>query len=366
MIKKVSFLDLPTKFKQFKEDFHNDLDDLLNSGNFILGDAVQDLELRLAKYLGVNESIGVGNGTDALFLILRYYGIAKGDHVITTPMSYLASSSSIALNGATPIFSDVDASLNLCPLSIERNITAKTKAILVVHLAGNPANMVEIRRVADKYNLIIIEDCAQSFGAKLGDKYTGAYGNASAVSFHPLKNIGGLGDGGAVFTSDAKLSNWLRKARNHGHISRNDCEFWSVNSRLDALQAKFLQTQLKVYHLELNRRRKLADRYFKGLTKKLRFPALHKEAIPSFNWFVVLCDKREQLCRYLESQGIETKIHYPNLITQLTAAQAMSVEDTQIPNAVNYTKQILSLPIAEHITEADVDYVISKVNDFYR
>lgn len=366
MIKKIAFVDLPAKYKNFKEDFHNDLDDILSTGDFILGDALLELESKLAKFVGMDFAAGVGNGTDALYLALKYFGIGPDDHVITTPMSYLASSSSITLNGAIPIFADVDASLNLCPLSVESRITAKTKAILVVHLAGNPANMIEINRVADKHNLVIIEDCAQSFGAKLGDKYTGSFGNASAVSFHPLKNLGALGDGGAVFTNDSSCDSWLRKARNHGHIGRNDSEFWSINSRLDSLQAKFIQTQLVAYHSELARRRKLAERYYNGLTKELQFPALHKEAHPSFNWFVVLCDQRDELSEHLKANGIETKIHYPNLITQLTAARVIKVEDARIPNAINYTKRILSLPIAEHLTKSDVDYIISKINDFYK
>lgn len=365
-MKNIKFVNLPYKYAAFREQLHKDLDAILDSGQFILGNDVCELEEKIASMLNVKHTLGVANGTDALMLSMRYFGIGKGDEVITTPMSYLASTSSIHLVGATPVFADIDESLNLSLTSIEANITEKTKAIVVVHLAGNPANINLIKQLADKYKLLVIEDCAQAFGAEIGGNYIGSFGDASTVSFHPLKNLGGIGDGGMIFTNSEKCYDWIKIARNHGHTSRDDSAFWSVNSRLDALQARFISTQLETYSNELLRRRSLAKLYKEKLIHSIEFPLVYPTAKPSYNWFVILCENRDDLVKYLASHGIETKVHYPNLITELSANEGEVCKHDQIPNAIFYTSRILSLPIGEHVTKEDVSNIVDIINNFYQ
>ncbi|WP_417815451.1 DegT/DnrJ/EryC1/StrS family aminotransferase [Thalassospira alkalitolerans] len=365
MKKIIKFVDLVSKYRQFQFGFHEDLDRLVSSGAYILGDIVSEFEQALSDFSGVKHAIAVANGTDALVLSLRAGGVVCGDEVITTPMSYLASTSAIALCGAKAVFADVDETLNANPQSIESLITDKTKAILVVHLAGNPANLSEIRNVADRNGLFVIEDCAQALGASFAGEQVGSFGDFAGISFHPLKNLGALGDAGAVLTDNDGYAEWLRKARNHGHISREDCGFWSMNSRLDALQAAFLLRMLKEYPVELKRRRSLAGIYMEELSGTVEFQFCIEGAKPSYNWFILLAEKRADLMRHLDRSGVETKIHYPILIPDMHAAERLTCAPSPLPRARNYVEKILSLPCGEHITEEDAFYITGLIRQFY-
>jgi len=298
-------------------------------------------------------------------LSLKALHIGQGDEVITTPMSYLASTSSIALAGATAVFADVDESLNISTSAIEEAITPKTKAILVVHLAGLPADMNNIMKLALKYELAVIEDCAQSFGALYDGVPVGSLGDIATVSFHPLKNLGAIGDGGAIFLDNTEQNDWLNQARNHGHSSRDECEFWSINSRLDSLQARFISSQLSNYQDELNRRRTLAAIYYRELKGIVSFPQIHQDCVPSYNWFMILADNREALVAHLAKCAIETKIHYPKLISQLKSASENTCIVNDLSNAQHKLELILSLPNSEHISEDDVLLICREIQSFY-
>ncbi|MCG7537121.1 DegT/DnrJ/EryC1/StrS family aminotransferase [Pseudoalteromonas sp. OOF1S-7] len=365
MGKEIPFVDLPYRYAKYKAYYHQDLDIVLNSGQFILGNEVTLFEQELAAYHGASHAVGVGNGTDALILALQAFGIGSGDEVITTPMSYLASTSSIVMAGAKPVFADVDNSLNLCPDSVALKITAKTKAILVVHLSGNPADIVSLRALADQHGLILIEDCAQAIGATVQGKKVGTFGDAACFSFHPLKNIGGIGDGGAIILDSEEHARWLKIARNHGHANRDECSFWSVNSRLDALQARFLMTQLNLYEEELTRRQGIARIFCNELSGVVQLPDSHQHSQSSYNWFMILAEHRNELCNYLKLKGIETKIHYPKLIPQLHAARSLDVDSRDFSNAIELTKRILSLPIAEHIGVSEAQHIANSIKEFY-
>lgn len=360
------FVDLAAKQARFAARYAEDLRRVIDSGFFILGKEVEAFEQAAAKYSGAAHAIGVANGTDALVLPMTRMGIGAGDEVVTTPMTYLATVSSIALCGATAVFADVDESLNLDADSVERAITPKTKAISVVHLAGIPARMDRLMAVAKKHDLEVIEDCAQSFGAAFQGKQTGTFGRFGAISFHPLKNLGALGDGGMVLARDTADDAWLRQARNHGHKSRDECDFWTVNSRLDELQAAFLRTQIEHYPEELARRRKLAGIYRTELAGVVEFPKLADGAEPSYNWIMILAERREHLVAHLLDNGIETKVHYPHLVPTLKAAAKNCREGTPYPNAKRQVDRILSLPSAEHVTETDVARVCDLLRAFYK
>jgi len=359
---KIPFVDLTSRNRLHREQFHAALDRVLGHGIAILGPEVEEFEAALCSYIGCKHALSVGNGTDALILSLRALGVTGGE-VITTPMSYLASTSSIILAGATPVFADVGPDLNLDPASVESAITEKTKAILVVHLGGNPARMNELSKIAADYNLVVVEDCAQAFGAKLGSA-VGNLAHVAAASFHPLKNLGALGDAGAIFTNYDGIAEYLLRARNHGHSSRDQCDFWSVNSRLDSIQAGFLLAVLTGYQERLSARRKQARRYLYGLKDVVRFPIVNAGAQPSFNFLYILADNRDDLRAHLARDGIDARIHYPFTIPQLRAAT--DLKKSSLPMSERYTREILSLPLGEHVEDSHIDYVIESVRQFYQ
>lgn len=362
----IKFIDLAGKYEPLTQAFHEDLDRVLSSGNFVLGEELQKFEAAIVDFTGAKNAVGVGNGTDALILCLKAAGVGRGDEVITTPMSYLASTSSITLCGATAVFVDIDRSLNMDPSKISAAVTSKTKAILPVHVAGIPARISEIGEIAKQHELPVIEDCAQALGATMGGSFVGTSSEFGAVSFHPLKNLGALGDGGMILAKSGRDAEWLRQARNHGHRSRNECDFWSVNSRLDELQSAFLRTQLAFLPQELDRRRNLAKIYREELSGIVRFPEVSKTSRPSYNWVMILATDRDNLADFLMNRGIEAKIHYPILIPSLrAAAEGCRVQGT-LDTANTLVGEILSLPNAEHVTESDAALVCQSIKAFYQ
>lgn len=362
----IKFLDLAQKYRRHAEAFHADLERVLSSGTFVLGEELEIFENAVVDFTGAKHAVGVGNGTDALVLSLKAAGVGRGDEVITTPMSYLASTSAITLCGATAVFVDIDRSLNMDPSKISAAVSRKTKAILAVHVAGIPARISEIGEIAKQHELPVIEDCAQAFGATTAGSFVGTSSEFGAVSFHPLKNLGALGDGGIILTKSERAAEWLRQARNHGHPSRNECDFWSVNSRLDELQAAFLRTQLSFFPQELERRRVLAKTYREELTGIVGFPEVLETSRPSYNWFMILAADRDDLADFLINRGIEAKIHYPKLISNLrAAAEGCRVQGT-LDTANTLVGEILSLPNAEHVTESDAALVCQSIKAFYQ
>ncbi len=362
--KPIPFVDLAFKYAPLAARFHQDLDRVLSSGSFILGEELARFEAAVTDFTGAPHAVGVGNGTDALMLCLKAMGIGPGDEVVTSPMSYLATASSIALCGATAVFADVDDGLNLDPERIEDALSPRTKAIMVVHLAGIPARIADIVDIADRHGLAVVEDCAQAFGARLHGRPVGTFGRFGAVSFHPLKNLGTLGDGGLILARNPDDARWLRQARNHGHNGRDACDFWSVNSRLDELHAAFLRTQLACYPQELRRRRRLAALYRAELAGAVGFPEIPDGGDPSYNWIMALVDRREELVAFLSGHGVETKVHYPLLLPSLKAAAETCRVHGDLRNARRQVARILSLPMAEHVSESDVLTVCGHVKEF--
>jgi len=362
---KVPFINLNSRYQQYRKPFHQVLDEIIDSSQFILGQSLSRFENNLSKYIGTKYSVGVGNGTDALILGLKSLGIGPGDEVITTPMSYLASTSSIYLTGAEAKFVDIGDDLNIDPIKVEYAISNKTKAILVVHLAGIPAKMERIKSIADANDLKLIEDCAQSIGAQIDDKFVGSYGDVSAISFHPTKNLGALGDGGIILTNNEDCYEWLKKARNHGHSSRDQCEFWSMNSRLDNIQAEFLDIMLKDLPKSLDQRRSQANLYKKLLKNTVNFPIISNGLKPTYNFFMILVDRRDDLIDWLQKLGVESKIHYPIPIHEMNACSYNINSRIDLCRTVEDTSRILSLPIGPHVSDSQINFVCEKIIEFY-
>jgi dTDP-4-amino-4,6-dideoxygalactose transaminase len=365
MTEQIPSVDLAFKHERFLARYVDVLKRVVGSGQFILGDEVKRFERAVAARIGARDAIGVANGTDALILALKRIGVGPGDEVVTTPMSYLATTSAIALCGATPVFVDVDDSLNMDPSAVSPAITKNTKAVVLAHLAGIPADMPRIVDVAASHGLAVVEDCAQSFGAEYAGRHTGTFGRFGAVSFHPLKNLGALGDAGMIYATRPDDAEWLRIARNHGHSSRDECEFWSVNSRLDELQAGFLCEQLAEYDAEVARRRALAAYYRTNLSDVVEFPLVAPQARPSYNWIMALTDRRDELLAHLSAASIDVKIHYPKLIPELRAACALERADARYPNARRQVARIFSLPSAEHVSLEVAARVCATIREFF-
>jgi len=380
---KIPILDLTTQYQAIQGEIQTAINRVLESGRFILGEEVAQFEQTVAKYLGVKHAIGVNSGTDALIISLRSLGISKGDEVITTPFSFFATAEAISRVGATPIFVDVEAqSFNINPRKIIQKITPKTKAILPVHLYGNPASMAQIVEIAKTYNLKIIEDCAQSFGAKYEadcvncqqdcsesmrlsqqGKFTGTMGDMGAFSFFPTKNLGAYGDGGLIVTNDDQFAELARMLRVHGERQKYHNEMLGYNSRLDALQAAILRVKLNYIDQWNEQRRRVAQDYNQRLNsvENLITPTLNKGHVFHQYTVRILGGKRDELRNKLSENGIATMIYYPVSQDQLPVYQG---QYEKLPVSQSLTQEVLSLPIWPELSPSKIDTITQAIKTF--
>ena len=363
---KANLYNLNLKFKNTFKSIEKSLQSTFDKSDFILGNKVTELEEKISNYTSTLYISCVGNGTDALIFSLKYLSERNPNkkNVITTPLSYLASTSSIILTGLNPIFCDIDNSLNLDPNKVEETIDENTLAVLFVHYSGNPTNIDKIRKICENYNIFLIEDCAQSFGSKLNNEFSGKFGFSGCVSLHPLKTLSCAGDGGFIMTQDHNFKKYLNYARNHGHKNRDDVEFWSFNSRLDSLQAAITLDQFSWFIEELKVRRAQYLIYKKQIDSKF-FPRIDINAEHSFNWLVLLIDNRSDLQAKLFDNNIETKIHYPKLINEMKPYKEIGFTINQnLKYANNVSKKILSLPIGSHLSDDVILYICDLIKKF--
>ncbi len=364
---KINYIHLGIQHKEIKQDILDSIGKLLDNGQFILGEETQKFEERFATLCDTKYALGVGNGTDTMILSMRALGIGHGDEVITAPNSYLASASSIALAGATPVFADVREDYNINPIEIEKKITKKTKAIIPVHLTGRPADMDAIMKIAKANNLHVIEDAAQAVGAKYNNQAVGSFGITGSFSLHPLKNLGACGDGGVITTNDEALFSYLGKARTHGHSSRDEVDFWSFNTRIDNLQAAILNVKFNELEKWNSRRRAIAALYREGLKSlPLYLPTDTEKEYAVYHTFIIQTDRRDALMQFLSEQRVDTKIHYPVPIHLQKAAAYLGYKKGDFPMTEKQCETILSLPVFPQLTDEEVNYVIEKINLFYK
>ena len=362
----IKFLDLKNINAQHRNQLVSAFQRVLDSGQYILGDQVSLFEEKFAKYCGTKKCVGVGNGLDALSLILSGYGIGGGDEVLVPSNTYIASWLSITQSGASVVpVEPISATYNIDPERIEAKITKNTKAIMVVHLYGQPADMLPILAIAKKYGLKVIEDAAQAHGAHYNGIKVGNLGDAAAFSFYPGKNLGGLGDGGAVTTNDIELAERISSLRNYGSKIKYVNEYQGVNSRLDELQAAFLIEKLKFLDSENSARSKIASQYIDGLRGNINIvlPNVILAAYPVWHLFVIRCQNRDALAKYLTDNDIETLIHYPIAPDHQKAYKGTNFPEQLISKELH--KTVLSLPMSPILSTKDAALVISKVNDFF-
>jgi dTDP-4-amino-4,6-dideoxygalactose transaminase len=364
---KVPFVNLGLQNRLIKDELLAIVSNLLDSGQFILGEDLVKFENSFAQLCETKYAIGVANGTDALFLGMRVIGIQPGDEVITAPNSYLASASSIYLAGATPVFADVRADFNIDPEQIRKAISPRTKAIIPVHLTGRPADIGAIIAIAQEHHLAVIEDCAQAIGAEYKGKPVGSFGNLGCFSLHPLKNLSACGDGGVITTNDEELYHKLLKARNHGLRSRDECEFWSYNSRLDNIQAAMLNVKLKKLAEWTARRREIASYYYDRLSGlDMIVPSDKPDEKAVYHTFIIQTDKRDELKKFLYEKEVDTKIHYPIPIHLQDAAKYLGYRMGDFPVTEKQTGTILSLPVFPELTDDQVEYVADTIIEFFK
>lgn len=365
---KVPLLNVKASYLELKKDLDKAYKRVMNSGWYILGEEVDHFEKDFAKYIGVKFCVGVGNGLEALHLILRAYDIGFGDEVIVPANTYIATWLAVSYAGAKPVPVEPDPSTyNIDPSKIERHITKRTKAILPVHLYGQDADMGSIRKIAKKYNLKVVEDVAQAQGALYKDQKAGSLGGAGGFSFYPGKNLGAYGDAGAITTNDLKLANRVRILRNYGSLTKYYNDEKGFNSRLDPLQAAFLRVRLKKLNSWNKRREKVAEYYLKRLSgiKEIILPAVPKWAKPVWHQFIIRTDKRDELMQFLNKKGIGTLIHYP-IPPHLSKAYAdHNWKEGDFPITEKLAKTVLSIPMGPHLTNNERIYVADSISDFF-
>jgi len=352
-------------FFKYQKEFEEKALSILRSGYYIMGSELEHFENEFAAYLGVKHCVGLGTGLDALWIAFRLLGIGKGDEVIVQGNTYIASVMGITINGAMPVFVEPDGYYGIDANAIEAKINNKTKAVLAVHLYGQPCDMTPIQVICKEHKLYLVEDCAQSHGASFHQKMTGTFGHVGCFSFYPGKNLGAFGDGGALVTNDDELAKKCRVFRNYGSEKKYYNQIVGTNSRLDELQAGLLRVRLS--HLDdLNQeRRNLCNRYLNEIKNdKIVLPLRREGAHHVWHQFVIRCEKREELISYLDEQGIGTMIHYPIPPHLSEAYRYLNIQEGSLPITEQYARTVLSLPLYSGMTEEEQTRVICALNSW--
>lgn len=360
----IPFNVLDRQYLKYQSEYENKILDLLRKGWYVLGPEVENFEKEYADFLGSKYVIGVDNGLNAIVLAFRALGIKEGDEVIVQANTYIASVMGITMNGATPVFVEPNEFYNIDVNKIEEKITEKTKAILVVHLYGQASQMDKVLELCKKYNLQLVEDCAQAHGAMFNNQQIGTFG-IGCFSFYPSKNLGCFGDGGAISTNDEKLNRDFRVLRNYGSEKRYYNEIIGYNSRLDEIQAGLLR--IKLQHLdELTKEREdIAKRYLKEIKNPLiKLPKIDKNCTHVWHLFVVQVDERDKFQNYLSENNIASVIHYPIPPHLSEAYKYLGFKRGDFPITEKYADTVLSLPLYNGMNDEEINYVIEVINTY--
>ena len=362
---KVPFVDLYRQYQLIQKDIDGAINKVICDSAFVLGKYVEEFEGAFANYCGTKYCVGVSSGTDALLLSFIAIGLKSGDEVITAPNTFFASTEPLGHIGVKPVFVDIEQKTHLIDINkIERAITPKTKAILPVHLYGQMANMEVIMSIARKYNLKVIEDCAQAHGAEQRGRKAGTFGDIGAYSFYPAKNLGAYGDSGCVVTSNEEYFNTVKMLRDHGRRDKYEHNMEGYNSRMDGIQGAILNTKLKYLNGWVERRREIAELYGKLLSDEISKPlevSLNKHA---YHLYVIEVDRRDELLKYLREQNIGAGIHYPIPLHLQRAYQHLGLSEGLYPECEKSCRRVISLPIFPEMKQEEIEFVANSVNSF--
>jgi len=366
----IPLVDLKKQYYSIKEEVLENISNVIENSAFIAGSFVEKFESDFTEFCGSeHRCISVGNGTDAIFIALKMLGIGLGDEVITAANSFIATSEAISLTGAKVVFCDVrDDTRNIDPDLIADKISNRTKAIVPVHLYGQPADMDEINNIAKKYNLFVIEDCAQAHGARYKGKRVGTLGNIGCFSFYPGKNLGAYGDGGAIITDNEELSEKIRMYANHGRSQKYDHEFEGINSRLDGIQAAILSVKLKhleKWNIKRNTNARIYNEKLKSI-EKVKTPVISNDRDHVFHLYVIRLEERDRLRKFLVDNKISCGIHYPISLPNLKAYKYLGYKPEDFPVSSKLQNEILSLPMFPELTEENIEYIVSVIKRFFK
>ena len=364
---KVPFADLHAQYLTIKKDIDAAIAEVIKTSAFIRGPFVDAFEKEFAASAGAEHCVSCGNGTDALYIAMRALGVKSGDEVITTAHSWIATSETITQAGGSVAFCDTDEdTFTIDPARIEAKITPRTVGIIPVHLYGQAADMGAIMAIAEKHRLWVLEDCAQAHLARCGGRSVGTFGNAAAFSFYPGKNLGAMGDAGAILTADGALAERMAMFARHGGLVKGDHRIEGINSRLDGLQAAVLSVKMRYLGAWTAARRRIAGVYDRALAglEGLEIPVTAGGHEHVYHLYVVRCTRRDKLKQFLAERGIETAINYPVALPFLPAYARLGAKPEDFPNAYRHQSMVLSLPIFPEITEAQQGRIINAVKTF--
>ncbi|WP_276567789.1 DegT/DnrJ/EryC1/StrS family aminotransferase [Peribacillus tepidiphilus] len=370
MMKQIPMLDLTEQYANLKEEILTSLDQVMSKAHFILGENVKKLERDVAEYSNASHGIGVANGSDALNIALMACGVGPGDEVIVPSFTFFATAGAVARTGATPVFVDINPkTFNICPESIEKAITPKTKAIIPVHLYGQMADMDAIKAIADQHNLYIIEDAAQAIGAEYKGKKVGELGTLACYSFFPTKNLGAYGDAGMIITSDDELAEKCRVIRVHGSKPKYYHHILGYNSRLDEMQAAILN--VKFPHLnDWSKQRKERAKTYTTLLKEALGDQVVTPFEEEFNYHVyhqytIRVERRDELQAFLKENGVSTMVYYPQPLHLQPVFSYLGYKEGDLPETEKAAKEAISLPMFPELKEEQQQYVVEKIKEFY-
>lgn len=361
----IKLLDLKKQYDTISRDIDKAIFDTINSSSYIGGTSIKKFEDSFKDFVNTKFCIGVANGTDALEIGLSSLDLPIQSEVIVPANSFISTSEAVTNSGHKVVFCDIDPQTsNICVSDLRSKITKKTRAIIVVHLYGLPAPINSILQLSKEFGLKVIEDCAQAHGAAIKGKHVGSFGDLGTFSFYPGKNLGAYGDAGAIVTSNTSIAEKCRRISNHGRTKKYDHNIEGRNSRLDALQASILST--KLVHLEawISKRRNLAEIYRQNLPENLLLAAPSADSQHAYHLFVIKTDRRDELKWFLEKEGVQTGIHYPIALPDLEAYNYLNMKNS-CPHAAQSANRVLSLPVGEHLTAAEVSTVCELINQFF-
>jgi UDP-2-acetamido-2-deoxy-ribo-hexuluronate aminotransferase len=360
----IDFANLQLQYQKYKDDIDLSIHAVLDKSNFIMGEEIYELEQALEKFTGANHSITCSNGTDALLLALMAMDIGPGDEIITTPFTFISSAETIALMHAKPVFGDIEPdTFNINASKIEALITKKTKAIMPVSLFGQPSEMDSIKAIADKNNLKVIIDGAQSFGSKFNGKTDSTLGDIATTSFFPAKPLGCYGDGGAVFTNNKKYAEKMKSIRVHGQNKRYHHKYIGIGGRLDTIQAAILLAKLPYYKQELAKRNNIAKSYTNLLSDILPTPVIKKNRFSAWAQYTIRVKNRIDLQAQLKKKGIPTMVYYPIPLHLQECFEYLNYKKGDFPVAEKASKEVISLPINSFLTNDEIKYIVSVIRE---
>jgi len=360
---KIDFANLQYQYQLYKTEIDTAMQAVLDKSNYIMGDEVRELETSLEEFTGAKFAITCSSGTDALILAMMALDIQPGDEIITTPFTFIATAETIAFLKATPVFVDIDEqTYNIDASKIEEKITSKTKAIIPVSLYGQPADMDAIQTIADKHNLKVIVDGAQSFGSTYKGKTDSSLGDISCTSFFPAKPLGCFGDGGAVFTNNEALANKLKSLRVHGQSKRYHHKYIGMGGRMDTLQCAVVNVKLKHYKKDLSLRQEVAQKYTNALQNKdLVLPFVDSNATSAWAQYSVRVKNRDEVQAELKEKGIRTAVHYPMPLHLQEAFKYLGYKQGDFPISEQVSQEIMSLPMNPYVSDDEIEYVVGNL-----